>query len=73
MIRSEKFSFIEVNVTTIQRALLCVLLINYNGKLGLFMSEANEDSFGVFVTGRSRSVHLWVLEDVEKQEWSNHI
>lgn len=39
-LRSEKFSFIEVKVT-LQSALLRGALINYSGKLGLFISEDN--------------------------------
>lgn len=70
-LRSEKFSFIEVKVT-LQSALLRGALINYSGKLGLFISEDN-GYFRSSVSERSTSVQLWVLEDVEKQEWSDHI
>ncbi|CAN6988682.1 unnamed protein product [Brassica rapa subsp. trilocularis] len=70
-VRSEMFSFIEVKVT-LQRALLRGALRNCNGKLGLFISEDN-GYFRSSVSERSTSVQLWVLEDVEKQEWSDHI
>ncbi|KAF3599329.1 hypothetical protein F2Q69_00034690 [Brassica cretica] len=63
--------FIEVKVT-LQSALLRGALINYSGKLGLFISEDN-GYFRSSVSERSTSVQLWVLEDVEKQEWSDHI
>ncbi|CAN6916304.1 unnamed protein product, partial [Brassica oleracea] len=51
---------------------ILITLINYSGKLGLFISEDN-GYFRSSVSERSTSVQLWVLEDVEKQEWSDHI
>ncbi|KAF2585011.1 hypothetical protein F2Q70_00035499 [Brassica cretica] len=62
----------EEQKVTLQSALLRGALINYSGKLGLFISEDN-GYFRSSVSERSTSVQLWVLEDVEKQEWSDHI
>ncbi|KAL1221203.1 F-box protein [Cardamine amara subsp. amara] len=64
---SEKLFFMEI-IESFSRALhTAATLINYNGKLGSLLSEGPR-----FVTGETRSFELWVLEDVEKHEWSKH-
>lgn len=61
-VRSEKFTFIEV-----EKFLFEGTMVNYSGKLGLLR-------FGEAVSAgeSSTSVNLWVLEDIGKQEWSEH-
>jgi len=44
-------------------------MINYNGKLGLLMTEESTD----IVSGTSKSFELRVLEDAEKHDWSKHV
>ncbi|XP_023641930.1 F-box protein At2g15640-like [Capsella rubella] len=64
-LRSEEFTFIGIDM-------FCKL-INYKGKLALIYWE--DDPFIYkFSSGTtdSNELHLWVLEDVEKQEWSKH-
>ncbi|CAH8381043.1 unnamed protein product [Eruca vesicaria subsp. sativa] len=68
-VRSEKFRVIEVK-GSLKRALFGDM-INYNGKLGLVISEYSDGSFGL-IFAQSSGFRLWVLEDVEKQEWSQH-
>ncbi|KAL0676911.1 hypothetical protein Bca4012_004892 [Brassica carinata] len=54
--RSEKFSFLYPES-------LCEL-INYNGKLGVvYYDDLSDDAI---------ELRVWVLEDVEKQEWSKY-
>lgn len=65
-VRSEKFVFITTMKTPFFARLYCGTLTNYNGKLGILFSEVDSSVFG---SSRS-SVELWVLEDLEKQEWS---
>ncbi|CAA7061308.1 unnamed protein product [Microthlaspi erraticum] len=43
-------------------------LINYKGKLGGISWKYAKAGTGK----RTLELHMWVLEDVEKQEWSNH-
>ncbi|ESQ33741.1 hypothetical protein EUTSA_v10009326mg, partial [Eutrema salsugineum] len=59
-VKSEKFKFIE--------AVECfyATLINYKGKLGGIRHKYNCDS-------NTLELRMWVLEDVEKQEWSKYI
>ncbi|KAL0727885.1 hypothetical protein Bca4012_023978 [Brassica carinata] len=66
-VRSEKFRFIEVE-GALRRAVLG-FMVNCNGKLGLIVSENKEGKVDV-TSGRSARFKLWVLEDVDKQEWS---
>ena len=55
-VRSEKFSFLYPES-------LCEL-INYNGKLGVvYYDDLSDDAI---------ELRVWVLEDVEKQEWSKY-
>ncbi|ESQ33725.1 hypothetical protein EUTSA_v10009588mg [Eutrema salsugineum] len=58
-VRSEKFKFIKPKC-------FYTILVNYKGKLG-----------GIKLNGDGHSntleLCLWVLEDVEKQEWSNYV
>ncbi|XP_010450325.1 PREDICTED: putative F-box protein At2g19630 [Camelina sativa] len=58
---SEKFSFLNFS-GPMQGA---TTLINYNGKLGSLMSK--------YFYGRDTSFELWVLDDLEKKEWSKHV
>ncbi|CAA7049565.1 unnamed protein product [Microthlaspi erraticum] len=66
-VRSEKLSFIKVKEALCE-AVLCGTLINYNGKLGLLLCKEP-----YVLHKRSRSFKLWVLEDLEKQSWSEHL
>ncbi|KAL1194157.1 F-box protein [Cardamine amara subsp. amara] len=59
-VRSEEFKFID----TERFCNMCTKLVNYKGKLG----AVNYDS-GM----RNLKLRIWVLEDVEKQEWSNFV
>ncbi|CAA7061307.1 unnamed protein product [Microthlaspi erraticum] len=64
-VRSEKFKFIDTKG-------LCgrytTGLVNYKGKLGGISWKYAKAGFG----RRTLELRMWVLEDVEKQEWSNH-
>ncbi|KAG7532768.1 F-box domain [Arabidopsis thaliana x Arabidopsis arenosa] len=62
-VKSEKLRFIEEGTETFIRKGFQTL-INYNGKLALVTSS--------FIYRTSDSIELWVLEDVDKQEWSKH-
>ncbi|KAL1198331.1 F-box protein [Cardamine amara subsp. amara] len=56
-VRYEKFKFIFVE-------LLCDELINYKGKLGvIYYDDYTDDAI---------ELRLWVLEDLEKEEWTKH-
>ncbi|XP_013610681.1 PREDICTED: F-box protein DOR-like [Brassica oleracea var. oleracea] len=59
-VRSEKFGFIEVDKPFIP----VHTLINFNGKL------ASLESYSF---NRRSPIHLWVLDDIEKNEWSKHV
>ncbi|XP_010485320.1 PREDICTED: F-box protein At5g65850 [Camelina sativa] len=65
-VSSEKFRFITAMEDFIEAAHDGVL-INYNGKLASLVSEKDW-----VVDGRSKSIELWVLQDVEKQECIKH-
>ncbi|AEC06905.1 F-box and associated interaction domains-containing protein [Arabidopsis thaliana] len=60
-VRSEEFRFII-------GALHHGSLINYNGKLSLYLPSTVYSRFN----GVIRSIKLWVLEDAKRQEWSEH-
>ncbi|EOA32217.1 hypothetical protein CARUB_v10015476mg [Capsella rubella] len=76
--RSEKFTFIEVER-------FC-RLINYKGKLAVIYWEDDVDVHALYYLGEdvdtyleknldvgaTNELHVWILEDVEKQEWSKH-
>ncbi|XP_010489761.1 PREDICTED: putative F-box protein At3g23960 [Camelina sativa] len=63
---SEKFSVLKV-VETFKRTLPNTTTpVNYNGKLGLLMTEESN----WVINGISRYFELWVLEDAGKHEWS---
>ncbi|CAA7027269.1 unnamed protein product [Microthlaspi erraticum] len=57
-VRSESFSYIKVKNTLI-KAVKDGTLINYNGKLGAVLTKGPR-------------FNMWVLEDIEKEEWSEH-
>ncbi|CAN7061500.1 unnamed protein product [Brassica rapa subsp. trilocularis] len=59
-VRSEKFSFVKVKTFVTEGT-----MINYDGKLGFLRAGKS-----VCAYRESRIVNLWVLEDIEKQEWS---
>ncbi|KAG5377316.1 hypothetical protein IGI04_041912 [Brassica rapa subsp. trilocularis] len=59
-VRSEKFGFIEVDKPFIP----VHTLINFNAKL------ASVESYSF---NRRSPIHLWVLDDIEKNEWSKHV
>ncbi|XP_010414038.2 PREDICTED: putative F-box protein At2g19630 [Camelina sativa] len=58
---SDKLSFLNL-IGPMQDA---TTLINYSGKLGSLMSK--------YFYGRDTSFDLWVLQDLEKKEWSKHV
>ncbi|CAA7061252.1 unnamed protein product [Microthlaspi erraticum] len=60
-VRSEIFNFIDNECELSQ-------LINYKGKLGVIKVFNADVSNG----RRAPELRMWVLEDVEKQEWSKH-
>ncbi|ESQ33747.1 hypothetical protein EUTSA_v10009451mg [Eutrema salsugineum] len=59
-VRSEKFKFIEAEEC------FYATLINYKGKLGGIREIYDNDS-------NTLELRMWVLEDVEKQEWSKYV
>ncbi|EOA32769.1 hypothetical protein CARUB_v10016075mg [Capsella rubella] len=77
-VRSEEFTFIEVER-------FC-RLINYKGKLAVIYWEDDEDVYEIcngskdlekyleenLEVDATNELHVWVLEDVEKQEWSRY-
>ncbi|KAG7598838.1 F-box associated domain type 3 [Arabidopsis suecica] len=69
-VRSEKFKFIDANFFRDRDQVLDItelIWINYKGKLCAI-------SWGILCgnTG-GRMLHMWVLEDVEKHEWSKYV
>ncbi|KAL0857969.1 hypothetical protein Bca101_063123 [Brassica carinata] len=62
-VRSEKLSFMKDEKFFFERT-----MVNYNGKLGLLRFEE-----GVSGDESSKSVSMWVLEDIGKEEWSEHV
>ncbi|CAA7045335.1 unnamed protein product [Microthlaspi erraticum] len=64
-VRSESFSFLKPKGDLNGALLNGGTLVNYNGKLGCV--------FQSIFTEKSTSFKLWVLEDVEKEEWSDRI
>ncbi|XP_056857767.1 F-box protein At5g65850-like, partial [Raphanus sativus] len=59
-VRSEKFSFVKVKTFVIEGT-----MINYNGKLGFLRAGKSTCAYR-----SSRIVNLLVLEDIDKQGWS---
>ncbi|CAN7079746.1 unnamed protein product [Brassica oleracea var. botrytis] len=70
-VRSEKFRLVDVK-GSLGSALLLVDMVNCNGRLGLIMFQDDGGNVGG-ISRRSSRFKLWVLEDVEKQEWSERI
>ncbi|KAL0727886.1 hypothetical protein Bca4012_023979 [Brassica carinata] len=70
-VRSEKFRVIEAK-GSLGRAVVEGNMVNCSGRLGLIMSEDNRGNAGA-ISRRSARFKLWVLEDVEKQEWSERV
>ncbi|CAF2287714.1 F-box protein DOR [Brassica rapa] len=68
--KSEKFSFVNFMEASGKEMHGSTTLINYNGKLGLLMSE---DTGYDYICGASKSLELWVLRDAGKNEWSEHV
>ncbi|RID66831.1 hypothetical protein BRARA_D01946 [Brassica rapa] len=62
-LNSEKFTFVNFMKASGKEMHGSTTLINYNGKLGLLMSEDTT----------SKSLELWVLRDAGKNEWSKHV
>ncbi|KAG7589184.1 F-box associated domain type 3 [Arabidopsis suecica] len=62
-VRFEKFKFLHVNYDMIDS--FCVL-VNYKGKLGGIYWEYADDG------GFPLELSMWVLEDLEKNEWSEY-
>ncbi|CAA7023460.1 unnamed protein product [Microthlaspi erraticum] len=66
-VRSEKYSFIKA----VERVMYFLpTLVNYNGKL---CSLTLQRSTNRMITRVTRTFEMWVLEDAEKHEWSQHI
>ncbi|CAA7044448.1 unnamed protein product [Microthlaspi erraticum] len=63
-VRSESFSFMKATGALNGALLNGGTLVNYNGKFGVAQSLFSE---------KSKSLKLWVLEHVEKEEWSERI
>ncbi|KAF2542588.1 hypothetical protein F2Q68_00030677 [Brassica cretica] len=70
-VRSEMFRPIE-SKGSLGRAVLTGDMVNYGGRLGLITCEDNRGNVGA-INRRSSRFKLWVLEDVEKQEWSERV
>ncbi|KAL1192055.1 F-box protein [Cardamine amara subsp. amara] len=58
-VRSEKFKFIDI-----ERFYIWSMLINYKGKLGGISWEN---------VGNILELRIWILEDVNKHEWSKYV
>ncbi|WZZ54990.1 hypothetical protein YC2023_055097 [Brassica napus] len=69
-LNSEKFTFENFMKASGKEMHGSTTLINYNGKLGLLMSE---DTSSDYICGASKSLKLWVLRDAGKNEWSEHV
>ncbi|CAG7907693.1 unnamed protein product [Brassica rapa] len=69
-LNSEKFTFVNFMKASGKEMHGSTTLINYNGKLGLLMSE---DTSSDYIWGASKSLELWVLRDAGKNEWSKHV
>ncbi|CAF1872944.1 BnaC04g49820D [Brassica napus] len=65
---TEKFSCVKFSGISSKAKPASQTLVNYNGKLGLLMSE----DFSC-VYGGSKSFELWVLRDAAKHEWFTHV
>ncbi|KAH0887433.1 hypothetical protein HID58_063529 [Brassica napus] len=63
-----KFSCVKFSGISSKAKPASQTLVNYNGKLGLLMSE----DFSC-VYGGSKSFELWVLRDAAKHEWFTHV
>ncbi|KAJ4903366.1 F-box protein DOR [Raphanus sativus] len=66
-VRSEKYNFVKVMERAEHPE---ATLVNYNGKLALVSSQY---PFTGLICSSSRGFEMWVLQDSEKHEWSNHI
>ncbi|EFH68017.1 hypothetical protein ARALYDRAFT_892398 [Arabidopsis lyrata subsp. lyrata] len=60
-VRSEKFSFTDIDKDVSIVTYLFVSVIDYNGKLGVCISD------------HLHNFELWVLENAEEHKWSKHI
>ncbi|KAF2568316.1 hypothetical protein F2Q68_00027820 [Brassica cretica] len=69
-LNSEKFTFVNFMKASGKEMHGSTTLINYNGKLGLPMSE---DTSSDYICEASKSLELWVLRDAGKNEWSKHV
>ncbi|KAG2308796.1 hypothetical protein Bca52824_028544 [Brassica carinata] len=65
-IRSEKYNFVKVMERAVHPQ---ATLVNYNGKLALVRSQYPSG----LICSSSIGFEMWVLQDSEKHEWSNHI
>ncbi|CAL9218189.1 unnamed protein product, partial [Arabidopsis halleri] len=64
-VRSEKFKFVDAKCCG--KWPLDFMLINYKGKLGgIILKHASNGGFPL-------ELCVWVLEDVEKQQWSKYV
>ncbi|KAJ4891429.1 F-box protein DOR [Raphanus sativus] len=60
-VRSEKYSFVRAA----ERGMHFATLINFQGKLASTKAARH-----YFISGRSKSFEIWILDDPEKHEWS---
>ncbi|KAG2308672.1 hypothetical protein Bca4012_082235 [Brassica carinata] len=68
-VRSETFRFVQVKEPFIRAVQPRATLINYKGKLGSVMSAQSYH----YIDENSRRFVMYVLQDLEKQEWSKHM
>ncbi|KAJ4903336.1 F-box protein DOR [Raphanus sativus] len=70
-VRSETFRFFKVMEPFKRAVHPLATLVNYKGKLASVMSTESESHN--YINKRCRRFVMYVLQDVEKQEWSKHM
>ena len=65
-VRSEKYSSIKAIQGAVEEG---ATLVNYKGKLASLRAQPNPHA----ISGTSASFEMWILEDLEKHEWSSRI
>ncbi|CAF2043901.1 unnamed protein product, partial [Brassica napus] len=69
-VRSENFKFIQADFMVYKAR----SLINYKGKLGVIIWTGHNSGYlgGEIGLNRTHELHIWVLEDVVKHDWSEY-
>ncbi|RID45746.1 hypothetical protein BRARA_I02448 [Brassica rapa] len=69
-VRSENFKFIQADFKLYKAR----SLINYKGKLGVIIWTGHNSGYlgGEIGLNRTHELHIWVLEDVVKHDWSEY-